>query len=160
MKLGLIADTHDHLDSRVGDLFHGVHHILHAGDVGQPAIVAELETIAPVTVVAGNNDFYPGWRDTEVRELHGHRILVEHIVHPQTPSSAFLLRLRKSEARIVVFGHTHRPFHRDLGGVLYLNPGSAGAPRHGLPATVCLLHLDGSSPRAEFLTLDNRPFLP
>ena len=160
MKLGLIADTHDHLDPRIAGLFEGVRHILHAGDVGQPDLIGELELVAPVTVVAGNNDFHPTWRETEIRDLFGHRFLVEHIVHPLGPSPAFRRRLQQSEARIVVYGHSHRPFHRTIDGVLYLNPGSAGAPRYGLPATVCLLHFDAGVPRPEFLTLDRHPFVP
>jgi len=160
MKLGLISDTHDVLDPRVAGLFEGVHRILHAGDVGQPELIAELEVIAPVTVVAGNNDSYPGWHETEIRELGGHRFLVEHIVHPHEPSPGFARRLQKSEAGIVVFGHSHRPFCRIIDRVLYLNPGSAGAPRFGLPRSVCILHLESSGPRPEFLTLEGTPFAP
>jgi len=159
MKLGLIADTHDRLDPRVAGLFGGVQHILHAGDVGHPALIAELELVAPVTVVAGNNDFYPGWRDIETRQLGGRRFLIEHIVQPLTPSSDFLKRLLKTEAGIVVFGHTHRPFNQIVDGIHYLNPGSAGAPRHGLPASICLLHLDSKAARPELLDLDGRPLV-
>jgi len=160
MKLGLIADTHNHLDPRVADLFQGVQHILHAGDVGHPDLIIELEQIAPVTVVAGNNDFHPGWRDTEIRELGGQRVLVEHIVYPLAPSPAFLRRLQTAAANVVVFGHSHRPFSRVIDGVHYLNPGSAGSPRFGLPATVCILHLGPPSARPEFLTLDGGPYTP
>jgi predicted phosphodiesterase len=56
-----------------------------------------------------------------------------------------------------VFGHTHRPFSQILDGIHFLNPGSAGAPRHGLPASVCLLHLDSPTPRPELIDLQGRP---
>ncbi len=157
MKLGLIADTHDRLDARVAGLFTGVQHILHAGDVGHPSIIAELELVAPVTVVAGNNDLYPGWRETEIRELGGHRFMLEHIVQPHGLSGAFSRRLRQAKVGFVVFGHTHRPFSQILDGIHFLNPGSAGAPRHGLPASVCLLHLDSATPRPELIDLHGRP---
>ncbi len=156
MRIGLIADTHDRLDARIAGLFDGVQHILHAGDVGQPALIAELELIAPVTVVAGNNDFHPGWRETEVRELGGLRILVEHIVNPLALSPTFLRRLRNSQAGLVVFGHSHRIFNQIIDGVHYINPGSAGDPRQGRSASVGLLHLDSPSPRAVFLGFDGR----
>ena len=54
---------------------------------------------------------------------------------------------------VVVFGHTHRPYHETVGGVLYLNPGSAGAPRFGLDRTVCLVHLEAGGLRPEFIRL-------
>ena len=49
MKIGVISDTHGHLDRRVFGLFDGVDHILHAGDIGYPSLILELEAIAPVT---------------------------------------------------------------------------------------------------------------
>ncbi|MGE3313010.1 MAG: metallophosphoesterase family protein [Limisphaerales bacterium] len=156
MRIGLIADTHDHLDARVAGLFDGVHHILHAGDVGHPTLISELELIAPVTVVAGNNDSHPGWRETEVREFAGTRILVEHIVNPHALSPAFRQRLVRSQAHIVVFGHSHRAFSGVVDNVHFINPGSAGDPRHGRPASVGILHLGSKPTRAVFLGLDGR----
>ena len=46
MKIGVLSDTHGFLDPRIPELFAGVDHILHAGDVGQPLILVELEQIA------------------------------------------------------------------------------------------------------------------
>ncbi len=154
MRLGLIADTHDRLDSQVAPLFAGVDRILHAGDVCQPSLLAELELIAPVTVVAGNNDYYPTWRETEVLELNGCRILIEHIVDPHAPSSSFSVRLKRFQPHVVVFGHTHRPFNDHLHGVHYLNPGSASFPRQALKKSVCLLTLTPGSTlvRPDFIT--------
>jgi putative phosphoesterase len=157
MVLGLISDTHNVLDSRVHDRFAGVDRILHAGDVCDPMIIQELGLIAPVTVVLGNNDPLVGWRETEVTEWGGRRILIEHIVRPEAPSAAFRQRLTRSGAGMVVFGHTHRPYQATIGDVLFLNPGSAGSPRFGLPRSLALLHLTPEGVRTEFLDLDGRP---
>ena len=54
VRIGVISDTHGYLDPAVIALFAGASHIIHAGDVGNPAIIAALETIAPVTAVSGN----------------------------------------------------------------------------------------------------------
>lgn len=153
MKLGILADTHNVLDPRLEEVFAGVDHILHAGDVCRPILIAELEVIAPVTVVAGNNDFHPGWRETEVCELGGRRFLVEHIVHPREPSAAFRGRLARMVPDAVIFGHTHRPYCETHDGVLYLNPGSAGAARFGLPRSVCRLEIREGRLVPEFVTL-------
>ncbi len=51
MKIGVLSDTHDHLDPKIPALFDGVDHILHAGDIGLPWLILQLESIAPVTAV-------------------------------------------------------------------------------------------------------------
>jgi putative phosphoesterase len=141
VKLGVISDTHNLLDPGVETAFAGVDHILHAGDVCRPTLIAELEAIAPVTVALGNNDTHPAWREFVLAELAGRRFLVEHIVDPHRPSQSFRARLQRLRPDVVVFGHTHRPFCQTLDGVLFLNPGSAGAPRFGLPRSVYLVDL-------------------
>jgi hypothetical protein len=153
VKLGLLSDTHNQLDPRIPALFAGVAHVLHAGDVCRPSLIAELESIAPVTVALGNNDTHAAWRETEVLEAAGHRLLVEHIVNPRHPSAAFRTRLARLRPHVVVFGHTHRPFEETIDGILYLNPGSAGAPRFGLPRSICLLHAGPDALRPEFIHL-------
>lgn len=157
MVIGLISDTHNLLDPRVPKRFEGVDHILHAGDVCIPRLVSELERVAPVTVVLGNNDPHVGWRETELVELGEHRILVQHIVRPDHPDPAFRQRLRRSGAGIVIFGHTHRPCRTSWEGSVLINPGSAGSPRFGLPPSVARLHLEGPNLRVEFLDLDGQP---
>ena len=83
MKIGVISDTHGWLDRQVPKLFAGVEHILHAGDIGSDAIVAELEAVAPVTAVLGNTDYSAAFRLTEVVALAGRKFLVHHIVKPR-----------------------------------------------------------------------------
>jgi len=160
MLLGLIADTHNQLDPRVEKLFAGVDLILHAGDVCRPALIAELEAIAPVTVVLGNNDSHFGWRENEVVEAEGHRILLRHIVSPARPAPDLRERLARIRPNLVVYGHTHRHALETRDGIAYLNPGSAGAPRFGLPRSVCRLHLGPGTMRAEFVDLDGQPLAP
>ncbi|MBL9137151.1 MAG: metallophosphoesterase family protein [Verrucomicrobiales bacterium] len=152
MKIGLIADTHNDLPPQAEERFIGVDRILHAGDVCDPRLIAQLEAIAPVTVVAGNNDFHPSWRETEVIDLAGVRFLIQHIVSPHRPTPTFAVRIHKIRPRVVVFGHTHCPFSEVIDGVHYLNPGSAGQSRSGIPRSVCLIHLDQGDLRTEFFT--------
>lgn len=153
MTLGLISDTHGHFDQQIPALFAGVDHILHAGDIGGQAIIDQLSGIAPVTAVLGNNDYDPLYRDTEVIELNGHRILVHHIVSRPHPDRRLLERLVQVRAGLVLFGHTHQR-HLELdGGVLWINPGYAGRPRHLVKRSVARLHLKRTGPEVEFLDL-------
>jgi hypothetical protein len=154
-RLGLISDTHGFLDPRVLDLLAGVDHILHAGDVGPPRILLELESLAPVTAVSGNTDHGLACRETEVVSVQDRKFLVHHIVNPHRLTEALARHLEAARPDVVVFGHTHEPFCQTVGGVLFVNPGSAGRARFGKPRTLAILHWDGDagSPSVDFLEL-------
>jgi len=131
-----------------------VDHILHAGDIGLPAIVLELQSIAPVTAVLGNTDD-PAirYRETELVELCGRKFMVHHIVDPRSPGETILRRITRENPDVVVFGHTHKPFHQTIGDVLYFNPGYAGKSRFGMERTVAILHCADEGLHPEFLKL-------
>ena len=154
MKIGVISDTHDFWDPNIPELFAGVDHILHGGDIGQPGILRELERIAPVTAVAGNTDD-PALRYAAVKtaELAGRRFFLQHIVHPHDLSETLKERLARERPDAVVFGHTHQRFCARLNGILYLNPGYAGRPKFGADRSVAIAICDGDGIRAEYVEL-------
>ena len=153
MKIGVISDTHGWLDPKVPELFAGVSHILHAGDIGADAIIVELETIAPVTAVIGNTDTSSAFRLTEAVTLAGRKFLVHHIVDPYALKEELQLRIARERPDVVVFGHTHKAYCETSNGVLFFNPGSAGKPKSGTDRSVAILHCEGKEIRPEFLTL-------
>lgn len=153
MKIGLISDTHGHLDPKVAGLFAGVDHILHGGDIGWPSIILELEDIAPVTAVLGNNDDSPNFRETEVVDVGPHKFLVHHIVEPKSLSEPLRRRMFREQPHVVVFGHSHKPFHEVIDGTLFINPGYAGKPRFNLRRTVAILHCEETGLRPEYFDL-------
>jgi putative phosphoesterase len=148
--VGLISDTHGLLRPEALDALQGVVAIVHAGDVGDPAILDELGGIAPVTAVRGNVDRgdlarrLPG---SAVVTVDGVTIYVLHILEDLD------LDPRTAGVRVVVSGHTHEPAVRTRNGVLYVNPGSAGPRRFRLPVTVALLTVGPDEPRAEIVSL-------
>ncbi|MBW3656508.1 MAG: metallophosphatase family protein [Gemmatimonadetes bacterium] len=156
MKIGIISDTHGLLRPQVFDLFEGVEHILHAGDIGNPDIITELEAIAPVTAVWGNAD---GWevrgRVPEVAEveLGGVRAVVIHGMQVGSPTPEKIAALHP-EAGLVVFGHSHRPLIRHVGATLAVNPGSAGRRRFRDPVTVALAEIRDGSVSAWLIELE------
>ena len=149
-KIGVISDTHDHWDPKVAEIFEGVDHILHAGDIGLPWIILELEQIAPVTAVTGNNDLGLSYKDTELVTIGPRRFLVHHIVDPKTPAEKLKKKLIRQNPDVVVFGHTHKPFCETVGNTLFLNPGYAGPQRFKLPRTVAVLHCDAEGITTDF----------
>ena len=152
--IGVISDTHNYLDPRIPQLFAGVKHILHGGDIGLPAILLALEQIAPVTAVCGNTDD-PGFHypQTAVVELAGRKFLLQHIVNPHAPTDPLRARSARERVGVVVFGHTHKPFSEVIGGTRFFNPGYAGKPRFGLERSVAVLHCGEKGIRAEYLPL-------
>jgi len=153
IKLGVISDTHGHLDRRVLPFFQGADHIVHAGDIGLPWLLLELENIAPVTAVLGNNDAGLNYNETELLLLEKRKFLVHHIVDPRAPSDKIGRRIVRENPDVVIFGHTHKRFCEALNQTLYFNPGYAGKPRFDLDRSVAMLTCDDSGITAEYLEL-------
>ena len=150
-RVGLISDTHGHLDSRVRHAFEGVDAILHAGDVCGDAVLYELLTIAPkVIAVRGNCD--------SGDDAWG----LDHVATPTIACVRFLLvhelealRGEPADVDIVVFGHTHQPATRHEGGVWYVNPGSASQRRRMPSRSVAVVHIgDDGSLQPRIIMLD------
>jgi putative phosphoesterase len=130
MRIGLISDTHGLLRPEALDFLDGSDHIIHGGDIGDPGILERLAAIAPLTVVRGNNDT-AAWAAaipvTARLEAGGVSIFAIHDIKELD------VDLRAAGVRVVVSGHSHRPASVERGGVLYVNPGSAGRRRFSLP---------------------------
>ena len=153
MKIGVISDTHGYLDPKVESLFQGVDHILHAGDIGFASIILELEFIAPVTAVLGNNDAGLSFKETESVELGGRKIIVHHIVNPRELSDKLSHRIRRERPDLVVFGHTHKPYSETVNGIHFFNPGYAGKPKFGADRILAILELDENGFKPKFIRL-------
>lgn len=146
-RIGLISDTHGLLRPEARIALRGCSHILHAGDICDPSVLSQLEEIAPVTAVRGNND-RGVWAEElpyqVVIEIDGVRIC---IVHDAADFSA-------SEVDVVVTGHSHKPGMRMEGRVLHVNPGSAGPRRFTLPISLGFLEIVHGRAKARLQTLD------
>jgi putative phosphoesterase len=157
MRLGIISDTHGLLRPEVLEVFSGVDLILHAGDIGSPELLAELEALVPVRAVWGNTDGFDIRRLVpEVIEmrLEGFDFLVVHGHQLGSPTPE-ALHDRWPDAEIIVYGHTHRPVLVTVDQVVtVMNPGGAGARRFDLPASVGIMELEpGIPPRARLVPL-------
>jgi uncharacterized protein len=146
--IGVISDTHGELHPRVREIFDGVDLIVHAGDVGGPHILVELEAIAPVVVARGNTDTgswahsLPDRASFRVGDVVG--VVVHDPRHAVVPDAA----------AIIISGHTHRPVVERRHGALHLNPGSASDSRcRGARESVALLQVGSGEPTARIVTL-------
>ena len=150
MVIGVISDTHGLLRKEAVAALQGSDHIIHAGDVGDLAILRELNAIASVTAVRGNVD-RGSWASTlsevSILEAGGVSIYVLHVLQK--------IDLKPETARFaaVVYGHSHVPKQETKNGVLYFNPGSAGPRRFRLPVTVGTLTLEDGKLRGKIVEL-------
>jgi putative phosphoesterase len=154
--IGVISDTHGKLDERVFDLFAGVSHIIHAGDIGDEELIWRLEKLAPVIAVRGNNDAATMCFPNERRAVIGGRtFFVRHqfaTVEKLTTAQQRLIEQRMPDA--VIFGHSHQAYSGQWRGTLLFNPGSAGPKRFSLPRSVGLLELHEDAIAPRIVTLD------
>lgn len=142
--IGLLSDTHGTLDERALTIFKQaqVGAIIHAGDIGPASILHELEAIAPVVAVLGNNDVNMLGYDLnsiELRTFNGVRVQVVHNFKDTTFDGT---------KDVIVCGHSHRPVNvvEPRSGILVVNPGSVTRPR-GIPAGPSVALLDVANPQ-------------
>ncbi len=131
------------------EIFRDVHQIIHCGDVGSTAILDRLEQIAPVLVAYGNTDgLAVRLRSSRVAKAkfgglvtvatHGDQL---SDLTPQALSDKF------TDADIIAYGHTHKPFVGVVGNcVTVLNPGAAGQGRGGHGPSVAIVRLETHMP--------------
>ena len=150
-KIGVIADTHGLMRPQILRAFHGVDHIIHAGDVGSVAVIDELKNIAPITVIRGNMDladWASNFPETAVAEFDG---LLLYVIHNL---SNLDLDPQTAGFSAVLYGHSHAPSQEIHHGILFFNPGSSGPTRFHLPPSVGLLNISGTKISGEIISLD------
>ena len=154
MKIGILSDTHDLLRPEVQEILRGCDCILHGGDIRSQRILDQLEQIAPVKAVRGNNDkewaeHLPMFLDIE---LGGLRIYMTHKKKDLPKDLA--------PYDLVIYGHSHQYASAwlDQEGpkrTLLLNPGSCGPRRFIQPITLAILKIDPDGWTAKQITIPN-----
>lgn len=148
MILGILSDSHGRLARTVRALEglqrHGAAHVVHCGDIGTPEVLTQL-VARHAHFVWGNNDepdialiayarnlqAAPPGVPLRVRE-NGHEIAVFHgherefwrVLTAAEDGKTAVLQSIIGSARVVLFGHTHYPEDRTIGGVRFINPGA------------------------------------
>ena len=166
--IGIISDTHitpggkRQLPPMVFETFAAVDLILHCGDLNTLQVVRDLEALAPVVAVRGNNDDHEA-----VLQLPTRRIITIESCHigmvhgdrgngRNTPEIALSNFADEENLDAVIFGHSHWPFlewREHLGAqILLFNPGSASDKRRAPHFSCGLLHVENRKIEAEIIT--------
>ena len=136
MKIGIISDTHGLLRPEVLTILQDCDVILHGGDINRQNTLDQLESIAPVYVVRGNNDrewaeHIPMYLDFE---LSGLRVFMTH-KKKDLPKDL-------SAYDLVIYGHSHKYEESYAGNTLLLNPGSCGLRRFNQSITMAVMETE------------------
>lgn len=140
VKVGILSDTHGYLDSRIAEVIRECDYAIHAGDIMGAHVLSQLRPRQSVIAVAGNNDFPAMWDKSEATivsalpstsqmELPGGLVKIEHGHRFGAYPDHDQLRWDYAEARLVVYGHTHKRVIDQNAEPWVVNPGAAGKER-------------------------------
>ena len=148
MQIGILSDTHGPLRPEALDALKGADLIMHAGDIGDPGVLDELRSIAPIHAVRGNVDG-GAWALSlpEERTISAGGVRL-HLIHNRHDLSIDPVA---QKIAAVISGHTHRPVVQRTEHVLWINPGSAGPRRFSLPVTIAILRIEEGRLEASIL---------
>ena len=154
LRLGVVADTHSRPHPKTADVLASLapDAILHAGDIGDLAVLDELAAIAPLFAVRGNIDVHaPAVPDLMTLDVVAKgaadgatllRILLMHIAVNGPRLRADAIRFARSrQASLVVCGHSHVPLIARDAGLAIFNPGSIGPRRFSLPIVLGMIEV-------------------
>ena len=149
--LGVLSDTHGLLWKAVLEKLRPCELIIHAGDIGNQTVIDQLRSMGKVIAVKGNVDrgsWSAGLKEWEYLDFHGKTIFIIHDI------SRLTIDPRAAKVDVVIYGHSHRALQEHKNGVLYLNPGSAGLRRFGLPVSIAHLRLADQQLIPEIITIE------
>lgn len=135
MKIGIVSDLHRSLPGFVEQAFRGCERIICAGDAEDERILWQLQAIAPLVNVRGNNDWAIDAPFSATCDLGGLRFFIVH--------RSMDVGIPADDVQVVVCGHTHTPRDETIAGVRYLNPGSPTLPRRSNPSCMVIDVADG-----------------
>lgn len=150
MKIGLISDTHGHVDEKVYKYFADCDEIWHAGDFGTIAVSDELRKIAPLRGVYGNidgQDVRVSHPEHQKFTVEGKRVWMTHIggypgkYYPKIREEVYRLK-----PDLFICGHSHilkvMPDKR-MKNLLHINPGAAGKTGFHKVKTIMTFEING-----------------
>ncbi|MEM9847736.1 MAG: metallophosphoesterase family protein [Bacteroidota bacterium] len=134
-RIGLLSDTHSHLETSIFDYFESCDEIWHAGDIGNVKLVKQLMDFRPFRAVYGNidgKDIRVDFSENLIFELEGVKVFMTHIGgYPGRYNARVRNIIIAEQPKLYICGHSHilkvqyDPKHK----LLHINPGAAG--NHG-----------------------------
>jgi len=160
LTIGVVSDTHVYergrrqLPIEVLEVFEraGVGLIVHAGDLNDRTVLSELEAIAPVLAVHGNNDT-PDLLDQlpAVMRFGAGRFTFVLVHGHQGRTARAVARTFAGSADLVIYGHSHIPKIERVADTILFNPGSPTDRRWGPHFGIGLIRVTAEQFQPELL---------
>ncbi len=132
-RIGLLSDTHSHLDDRILHHLEDCDEIWHAGDIGNEEVAKTLEDLKPLRAVWGNIDggnLRIWYRENELFVIDGLKIWLTHMGgYPGRYNPKIRSMIYEKKPDLFICGHSHIvKIMRDkkTPNLLHINPGAAG----------------------------------
>ncbi|QCK14804.1 YfcE family phosphodiesterase [Mangrovivirga cuniculi] len=132
MRIGLISDTHSHLEENVLKYFEECDEIWHAGDIGDISVLHTLENFKPVRAVYGNidgSDVIKEVPEDQIFTIEGLKVWITHIGgYPPKYTSRIKKKLEEIKPGLFICGHSHilKVIPDRERNLIHMNPGAAG----------------------------------
>lgn len=146
-KIGIISDTHGLLRPEVLEILKDCDCIFHAGDVNRLEILDTLRVMGALYAVRGNND--KDWAEGLARTLNFTIEGVKFFMTHNKKDVAWDLK----DTDVVIFGHTHKYFEKEIDNRLWVNPGSCGPSRFGGEVTMAVMTVENGTYKLEKIIL-------
>ena len=151
MKIAVLLDTHNLLRPEVIEIIKSSNAVIHGGDINSQGVLDEIKSVmkpnAQLFVIRGNND--KEWAEnlpvSLEFELGGLKFFLTHN-RKDIPQDI--------KADIIIFGHSHKYCEENIGGLLWLNPGSCGRKRFNLPITMAVMNVNDNEYSIEKIELE------
>ncbi|MEE4167237.1 MAG: metallophosphoesterase family protein [Desulfocapsaceae bacterium] len=88
-------------------------------------------------------------KDLLLGMYHGSPDDPDEFLFADTPEKRFRAIADKNHHHIITVGHSHSPFHKKIGGIHFVNPGSTGRMFDGNPQASCALITLGTAVKVE-----------
>lgn len=131
-KIGLLSDTHSHLDNKILDFFKNVDEVWHVGDIGSWDVVDKLKAIKPFKAVYGNidgSDFRQEFEAALIFKCENVQVVMTHIGgYPGKYEKGIKQILKENPIKLFISGHSHilKVIYDKKLDLLHINPGAAG----------------------------------
>jgi uncharacterized protein len=149
-QIGLIADTHSHLDDKVFDHFANCDEIWHAGDFGDTVtVIDKLKSFKPLKGVYGNidhNSIRKEFPEQLVFMCEEVKVLMRHIGgYPPKYNAETKKELLIHHPQLFISGHSHilKVMYDPAINCLHMNPGAAGKQGWHKVRTLLRFVIDG-----------------
>jgi len=159
IKIAVLSDTHSYMiPDQVRKALKDADFVIHAGDICDAKLFKEISDLNTVKAVYGNMDEAALRRKLPRRLIFKCEGLQIGVVHGNGSPEGLISRVEQDfegqKVDVVVFGHSHEPFNKKIGEVLFFNPGSPNDNIFAPYRSYGILEIHGEAVKAKIIKVE------